>query len=166
MDREQRAAFDEDYLAFVRAVIRARRCGIGSEENRSREGRRNKMDSRIVRAWISGRRAIMDRDALHNLPGDETDLPGEIDVADIWIALNAVPLIEEGRSLTEIRAALSELVDSAEWPDWLGNTRFPGEIDKMKAKVRKRLRTKQNLHERLAKLGIQTGKQGPSSEKA
>jgi hypothetical protein len=125
MSTQDRAEFDMDYENFERAVKRAVRGGL---------------ESRAIHAWISGRRALGDSHSLHNLPEWNTDLPGRIDAADVWIALHATPLIERGYSVERVRRSLLRQLEREPWP--------------LRATVGKRLGTRQNLHQRLAALGI------------
>jgi hypothetical protein len=140
MSREVRAEFDGDYETFVRAVKRAIRAGVSS---------------RTTYAWVTGRRALGDAAALHNLPAwAKTGLPREIDTADVWISFEAPPLIEKGYSFEGIHRELLRHLQKSVWPHWLGDTERPGEIERMKSAVRRRLGSRQNLYQRLAALGF------------
>lgn len=152
MSGEDRGQFDQDHKELERAVIRSIRAGI--------------TNSRIVNSWIGAQRGLGAYDWLRKFKrGHETNLPGRIDEADVWIALNAVPLRDqgEGLSLEEARKELLRLVDTAEWPPWLGKTHWPGEVDRLKSVVRGRLQTKQNLWQRLVDLDIRFPADEPSS---
>ena len=129
-DQNSREIFKDDYRTYERAVVRAIRAGL--------------VNHPLVRDWIAARRSVGDYDALRRLRrGFEAGMSPEIDAADCWIALEAHDLIERGLSVEGVRRKL--VVKAA---------RAPKEIKQV---VLRRIRSKQNLHRRLAELGIRTG---------
>ena len=152
---DERAEFDEDYEQYLRAIRRAIKAGgVGSA---------------AVRRWINGQRSLIAYDELRSLKtGLETDLPGRMfDEADLWIALHAADMIDEGKTLDQIREQLLAKIDAATRPDGLVDPRTTAEeakviLQRLRPAVQRRLGTKQNLQRRLAALGMST--RGPEGK--
>jgi hypothetical protein len=126
-----RTMLRDDYREYERAVGRAIRAGVTKHP--------------LVADWIRARRSVGDYNALRRFRlGLEAGMEPEIDEADLWIALKAADLIDEGKSLEVIRGRLLGARVGA-----------PKEIRPL---IASRLGSKQNLQRRLGRLGIQAGR--------
>jgi hypothetical protein len=116
----------EAYEAYERVIIRAIRAGLVKHP--------------IVAAWIAARRSVGDYDALRRLRCRlEVGMARRID-EDLWLAMEATVLLEEGQSLPEVSRVLRCKAEDA--------------APNLRPKLRSRLRSIRNLRRRLADMEI------------
>jgi hypothetical protein len=139
-DQEQSAA---DSRAYRRAVGRAIRSGL--------------LDLPEVKAWIAGQRSVNNYAKLRKFKiGLQRGRIGEMDAADLWLNMTAADLYEAGLSFGQVHYELGRLLIAPDFPgsSFINNGKcwlVQGDpaLAKLKAAIRRRIRTKQNLYTRL-----------------
>lgn len=114
------------------------------------------LDHPAVLEWLAGRRALGDRKALRRFRNKyrlEQGVGTGMDVPDLWIAMNAAPMIEAGKPVERIRSALLRMA-KAPWPKEYGDWQDSKEVEFYRATLRRRVGSQQSLDRRLRLLGV------------